>query len=329
MECNNATAGLMEMNLNEIIGKKFDELGILELTQAEAYGKILQMMISGQNIEAGEVELIMNNGHSKWIETFPNAIMQSGNIIGIQMIARDITERKFAELEMRKKLMKFELDHGNVYLSKEPSAAQSLDAFKELLMVGHSGLLISRHSRKEFQGSIDYMFNHVYVSETDKGNSVQPNYKAIHDMFSHLPRGEIVHIDCVEYLVSRIGPKRTLNLIQYMKDIAITKNLIVLLSVDPRAMSEAEMRLIEKESKNILPSISLTRLSPKLLETLEYIDNKNKENILPSYSEIGEYFQLSKPTARARIRQLENLGTVKDIQRGRMKVLELTDKGKN
>ena len=50
---------------------------------------------------------------------------------------------------------------------------------------------------------------------------------------------------------------------------------------------------------------------------------------MPSYSEIGEYFQLSKPTTRTRIRQLEELGTVKEIQRGRKKILELTDKGKS
>ena len=78
-----------------------------------------------------------------------------------------------------------------------------------------------------------------------------------------------------------------------------------------------------------MPSKSLVKLSPKLIDTLAYIDKANKEGKLPSYSDIGEHFQLSKPTARNRIRQLEELGTVKEIQRGRMKVLELTDKGKN
>jgi DNA-binding MarR family transcriptional regulator len=84
-----------------------------------------------------------------------------------------------------------------------------------------------------------------------------------------------------------------------------------------------------EESKNILPSKSLAGLSPKLLDTLAYIEKLNKEGLKPSYSDIGEHFQLSKPTARSRIRKLEELGTVNEIQRGRMKILELTDKGKN
>ncbi|MCK5024394.1 MAG: PAS domain S-box protein [Thermoplasmata archaeon] len=329
MECNKATAQLMELKLSEIVGKRFDELGILDSSQIERFAKMFSSMAEGKNLVGGEMELLMKGGCSKWIEIFPSPITRDGDFFAIQMIARDITDRKLAEIKMRKKLMKFELDTGNIYLSKESRASQSIEAFKELLMVGNSGIMISRTARKDFQAKIEYSFNHIKISETGKENHVQPSYKAIHEILSSIPRGHVVHIDCIEYLVSRIGPKRTLNLIHYLKDLAFTSNLIVLLSVDHTAMSEKEMRLIEKESMDILPSESLARLPLKLLDMLIYIDDMNKECILPSYSEIGEYFQLSKPTARSRIRQLNELGTVKEIQRGRMKILKLTEKGKN
>jgi uncharacterized membrane protein len=139
----------------------------------------------------------------------------------------------------------------------------------------------------------------------------------------------VIHIDCIEYLISWIGAKKTILFVQYLKDLAIAKGLVVLLSIDPKAIPDKELRLIEKESVENLPSRSLTKLSPKLLDILKYIEVINREGTLPSYSDICEHFRLSKPTARNRIRQLNELGTVKEIKRGRMKKLELTEKGKN
>jgi DNA-binding MarR family transcriptional regulator len=196
-------------------------------------------------------------------------------------------------------------------------------------MVGNEGLLISRKSRKEFQNHIEYMFNHVKVSETDKEYHVKPDYKSIRQLVSNVPRGHVIHIDCIEYLISWIGANKTIILVQYLKDLAMAKGLVVLISIDPNAISEKELRLIEKESVEILPHQSLTKLSQKFLDILKYIDDMNREGRSPSYSSISEYFGLSKPTARSRIRQLIEMDTVKEIQRGRMKILEITKNGKN
>jgi DNA-binding MarR family transcriptional regulator len=234
-----------------------------------------------------------------------------------------------ADIELRKKLLKFDIDYGNIYLSKESSAGVSLEAFKELLMVGNEGLLISRKSRKEFQNHIDYMFNHVKVSETDKEYHVKPDYKAIRQLVSNVPRGHVIHIDCIEYLISWIGANKTIILVQYLKDLAMAKGLVVLISIDPNAISEKDLRLIEKESVEILPHQSLTKLSQKFLDILKFIGDMNQKGKLPSYSDISEYFELSKPTARSRIRQLIEMDAVKEVQRGRMKILEITKNGKN
>lgn len=329
IECNGATAGLMEKRIEDIIGKKFDELGIFDSAQLDTYRKIFKSMTEGKEMNKGEIEIFMKGGRSKWIEIFPSMIAKAGDFYGIQMIARDITDHKLADIEMRKKLLKFDIEPGNVYLSKESSASHSLEAFRELLMVGNEGLLISRNSRKDFQNQIDYAFNHVKVSETDKENHIKPDYKAIQQLVSNLPRGHVLHIDCIEYLISWIGAKKTIMLVQYLKDLAITKGLVVLVSIDPNVIPEKELRLIEKESVEMLPSQSLTRLSQKFVDILKFIDDMNRGGTLPSYSDISEYFELSKPTARNRIRQLIELGTVNEIQKGRMKILEITDKGKN
>ncbi len=329
IECNKATIGLLELNFEKIIGQRFEQLEILDQAQAVKFVNLFQQLLNGEIINAVELEIVMKNGRSKWMELFPHLIFQSGKPSSIQIISRDITDRKLADIEMRKKLMIFELESGNIYLSKEPSPRQSIDAFNELLMAGNSGTLISRRSRKDYQNNIEYVFNHVKISEMDQGKHVLPQYNAIHGLLTGLPRGEVVHIDCIEYLMSRIGSKKTLNLIQYLKDLATSKNLYVLISVDPIAMSNVDMLLIEKESRNISPNKSLASLSSKLIDTLAYIYKLNKEGIMPSYSDIGDEFQLSKPTTRTRLKQLQELGTLNEIQKGRKKLLEITEKGKN
>ena len=66
------------------------------------------------SFEQIEVELVMRSGHSKWVEAFPSMITRKNEIQGIQIIARDITERKESEIAMRKKLMKFDVEQGNI-----------------------------------------------------------------------------------------------------------------------------------------------------------------------------------------------------------------------
>jgi DNA-binding transcriptional ArsR family regulator len=225
--------------------------------------------------------------------------------------------------------MKYDMEMGRVYLSKERKPRQSIDALKEMMMVGHSGTLISRRSKKDYRESIGYAFNLVRISEMGTGSRVPPKYNAVRKLLADLPGGEVVHIDCIEYLMSRIGPKKTLNLIQDLRDLAVSKNLCVLLTVDPLAVPDPELNLIEKESRPIMPSKSQFGLSAKLVDTLAYINETYIEDASPSYSDIGAHFKLSKPTTRSRIKQLQDLGIVREVQKGRKKLLEVTEKGKN
>jgi PAS domain S-box-containing protein len=112
IECNKATIDILNLKYENIIGQRIEELGILDRTQAVRYVNMLQSMAKGEKLETIEVELIMNHGRSKWIESFPSLIIQSGKPDGIQIISRDITDRKLVEIAMRKKIMKYQLENG-------------------------------------------------------------------------------------------------------------------------------------------------------------------------------------------------------------------------
>ncbi len=77
IECNNATAGLMEKRIEDIIGKRFDELGILDTSQLDIYRKNFKAMVEGKELNKGEIQIFMTGGGSKWIEVFPSIIYQN------------------------------------------------------------------------------------------------------------------------------------------------------------------------------------------------------------------------------------------------------------
>ncbi|MFX0207440.1 MAG: HTH domain-containing protein, partial [Candidatus Hodarchaeota archaeon] len=69
-------------------------------------------------------------------------------------------------------------------------------------------------------------------------------------------------------------------------------------------------------------------LSEENLEVMRFIYQQNNLGIKPSYSDIGKKLEISRPTARKRIKRLVATGYLIDSKKGNSKVLELTEKGK-
>jgi PAS domain S-box-containing protein len=328
IECNNSSLALLGKTHESILGQLFADICTMDTSEKEYFNGAIESVINGSRIEKLELELTMGNGYEIWIETFPTLIKKDDKFYAVQLISRNITETKLKEREVKKKLLRFSLEDGKMYLAKEQHIKTSLDAFRELLLVGYSGSFISRSSKKEYAKKMDLAYTHLTISETGGQDNILPEPKLIFDTISTTPRRSVLMMDCIEYLVSRIGEKKTLNLIQDIRDLATRKNLIVLMSIDSAALTEKTIRLVEKETHEILPSESLRKISDKLLDVIKFIDSMNRELTRPTYSQIGAELEMSKPTVRARIKQLVELGIVAEKSHGRMKMVELTDKGK-
>jgi len=63
---------------------------------------MLARKLAGEDITAYEMELIAKDGHRVPIEVNTRLVMQDGIPVGVNGIARDITERKAAEAELRR-----------------------------------------------------------------------------------------------------------------------------------------------------------------------------------------------------------------------------------
>ncbi len=90
----------------ELSGYSLDQIlqmNVLDLVAPEQRQHILQLM-SSPNADTGgayEVELIRADGESLWAEVSTRLILQEGEPVGVQGIARDITDRKGLEDQLR------------------------------------------------------------------------------------------------------------------------------------------------------------------------------------------------------------------------------------
>jgi PAS domain S-box-containing protein len=238
---------------------------------------------------------------------------------------RDITERRRAEDEMRKRLMKFKLEDGKLYLVKEPVSSLSLDALKDFLGIGYHGLVISR--TPELERVVGEGCDFLWVSEKGGEKSLSPKIEEIELKIGNLQRRNVVLLDRLDYIIFKNGFKKTLSFVQRLRELTYLTGLTVILSVDPSALSMRELNLLEKEALEVEP-LHKVKMPEHLLEVLRFIYRQNYVGVKPSYTDVGAELEISKPTVRKRIRLLISAGYVSEVKKGRDKIVELTEGGR-
>jgi PAS domain S-box-containing protein len=245
-------------------------------------------------------------------------------IIGILL---DVTQGKKAEDEMRKMLMKYSLNEGSVYLVEEPSRTISIEAFKELLKVGYQGYVFSRVPREEFRRIVEGDYDFSWLSEKGE-KALTPKIREIQLFIENLPNRNAILIERLDYIIFKNGFNETLNFLQRLRDVAYLSGHIIIMSVDPKTISKKELRLIEKESKEI-EMLHKGQLPDDLLEALRFINKQNTIGVKPSYAEVGRNLGISKPTVQKRIKRLNSAGYLLESVNGRRKSVEISEKGRN
>jgi PAS domain S-box-containing protein len=244
-----------------------------------------------------------------------------------QLIFMDITERKRSEDEMKRRLMKFRLEEGNFYLVQESTPTLSFEAFKDLQQVGYSGVVFSRSIREELAEEIDGDFEYHWLAEKEAIFSLRPEAGEIIKQFGSLTHRHVVIIDRLNYLIFKLGFKKALSMVQYIRELIYLKGTIVILSIDPHTLKPEQLRLLEKECREVEP-LHKNILSDDLFNILKYIYRQNTLGFKPSYSAIGKELGISKPTVRKRVGDLIATGYIREDVKGRNKAVELTERGR-
>lgn len=324
LDVNDATQKMFEMRRDDLIGKNFSEF--LVGRDLIKFKTSIKELMKRNLIENQEYSIPSN----RIIETNMSLMKDShGKTTGIVAINRDITERKYAELEMKKRLMNYELEDGTMYCEKESSLSRSLDAFQDLLKIGYPGLIISRTPREKFKTDIQLPFEYWWVTDKLKNKEcISPGSPDEFEKRIEQSKNRVILLDCIDYLVSKIGFDNVLLLIQRLRDTAFITGRIIIISIESTIYDEKQLKMILKETEE-LENRYFEEIPEKLLNILKFVFQQNKRGICPSYSDIERELNITKPTVRKRVSKLSKYDYLITIIKGRSKLVELTDKGRN
>jgi two-component system NtrC family sensor kinase len=103
IDCNAATTDLSGLTRDEMIGKPFLELSVLHKDEMPKAAQIFQHLSNGDKIDPIELRASSSGNRLRWIEAFPVLLKREGLAYAVQVITRDITERKQIEEELRRR----------------------------------------------------------------------------------------------------------------------------------------------------------------------------------------------------------------------------------
>ncbi len=242
-------------------------------------------------------------------------------------ILRDISEQRKKEEDLKKQLLKYNIEEGNLYLSEGPTNGIPFEAFRENVNIGYKGILISREERGYFDFE-DINFEYYWLSKTESTETLPTDLTKLKEFIFNIDSKTVILLDSIDYLLINNGFKELYTFINELREFVYFGKNIIILPIDKNTIDLKQIKLLEKETKSINLKSS-EDLDRKLRDILYYILNQNKIGVNPSYSNIGNELKMTRPTVRKNIKYLESNKYVTVHRKGRNKKVELTEKGKN
>lgn len=105
--CNTATARLTGYSKDDIVGSHFTTLKFLQEKYLSQYQTVFNQLIEGKTPQPFEITWVHKDGTPYLGEAHIRLMKKGNQISGIQVFVRDMTERKWAEMELRESEEKF------------------------------------------------------------------------------------------------------------------------------------------------------------------------------------------------------------------------------
>lgn len=146
-----------------------------------------------------------------------------------------------------------QLEGGRSYLVKERKPGKAWDLFERMLSDGYDGLYVTRQHPNHVENAHGpQTLKIVWLSTTLGRDYMDPhNLGALTNLingFVGSSRRAIILFDGLEYLRLNNDADRVLKFIEYLDEIVMHRNGILVLSLDARAFDPRELAFLERNS---------------------------------------------------------------------------------
>ncbi len=284
---------------------------------------ILRRLREGDRELRFETRRIRKDGEIIDVEVTVSPLFdEKGELSEFSIIARDISMKKEAEREAERRILRYNVERGRVYFAESFDVA--VDVFQDLIKCGYEGKVISRRYPEVIGVSEE---NHLMFSLRRKGRTVEPDPESIYGEIANMPGWKNAVLLDLDYLLVKRNFEEVYELLQNLKDLFFVLNKGVLIVVsDTGLLSETEMKLLKMECSAI--QSKEVDIPDEFFEILRFIYSKNRIGERPSIKDVMTNFGITRNTAKKRLAYLQNKGLIRMIKDGRMKVLEVTENGK-
>lgn len=236
IDCNKATEKLVGFKKKEIVGKHFDKLLTIDVKDLPLIRKNYRKLAKGLSIKPYELEITQKSGLKRWIYITSSSLKRDGEVIGFQVISRDITDRRQAEEKLRESEALY-----RILVETSPDGITLVDMDTNIIMTNAQGAKNLGYTLKEVQGMNAFSLmapeDQPRIMETvsklvEKGRIQNVEFNFIHKNGSRVP---------IEYNASLVLDKNG----EPIYLLGISRN------VSERKKAEEELRESEEKYSNL------------------------------------------------------------------------------